>query len=428
MEPVKFTKEESSLVSSIQYDEATWVLDVLFHNGNGYSYSDVGPEVYAEMLKADSKGSYYNRNIKGHYESLNHRDLPPEMEPKTIEGDFKEQLKASVDEHSGFGQPGWKDMPKVEFTKEGFVDPPQMRDPSWPPEDVMDVIMGNDALEVAGGATAEPEVMAPVTALVVVGPVQEMMAKLSDVSSKLAVLNKKSEVYTKRSFVVTDQATYDEVQQAVRGIKAHGGEIVQLIDPVRDVFYRAYSAIQEKQKAAVEPLNIAMKAANGVLNMWDDQKTREAQERQRKADRLANEQAEKDRQAESQRLTLAAVDDHLIAGDTAAAERLFAEPIEAPSQPVYAEKVYSEAPAPKGVSKRKNWKGEVVDIVELILDVAEGIKSLRANGNLGGHAPVTFLEADAVAINQAVKGLEENARFPGIRAYNEAVRSTRAGK
>lgn len=407
MEPVKFTVEQSSLISSIQYDEAEWVLDVKFHNGNGYSYQNVGPEVYAELLDAESKGSYYNRNIKGHFESLNHRDMPPEMEPKTIEGTFQEQLKESVEE----------------------------RDPSWPPEDVMDAVMGNDALEVPGGTLGvaggpDVKVVAPEpVALMVIGPVNEVMAKLSDVSQQLAVLNKKSSGLIVREFLVKDQATYDEVQQAVKDIKTHGGEIVKLVDPVRDVFYRAYVAVQERQKAATEPLNEAIRKANASLNAYDDLMAARRREQQRLADEEAARRSEELRKAESERLTLAAVDDHLQAGDTQAAERLFEEPIQAPSQPVYADRIYSEAPPPKGVSKRPNWKGEVTDIVEIILDVAKGIEYSRANpGKSAGNAPVSFLEADQSAINTTIKGTEGNVHYPGIRNYNDTVRSTRVGK
>src|SRR5271168_5666282 len=99
MEPVRYTEAESSLISSVQYDESSWALDVHFHNKNAYSYSTVEPEVYAEMLAAKSKGTFYNQNIKGHYESLNHKDLPAEMphEPKTIDATLTENLKASVE-------------------------------------------------------------------------------------------------------------------------------------------------------------------------------------------------------------------------------------------------------------------------------------------------------------------------------------------
>lgn len=398
MEPVRFTKEQSSLISSIQYDEATWVLDIHMHNGNAYSYSDVGPETYAELMKADSKGSFYNRNIKGHFESFNHKDLPAEM-PATIEGEFKEQLKTSVAED---------------------------RDPSWPPEDVMDAIMGTDALEVAGETKDETP---PPVALMVLAPVQEVIAKLNDVGLQLSVLNKRSAELLVLPMAVTDNATHAAVQQTVKDLKAHGGEIIKLVDPVRDVFYKAYTAIQERQKAATEPLNEGIRLRNSALNAYETKLDNEARQRQRLADEEADRQSAARQKQESERLTLAALDDHLEAGQTAAAERLFEEPIQAPAQPVYAEKIYSEAPATKGVSKRKNWKGEVQDIVELILDVAEGIKHARANdGNNGGHAPISFLEADQSAINTTIKGTEGNVKYPGIRVYNDTVRSTRVGK
>lgn len=402
MKPVIYSKAESSLVRELTYNDQTWVLHVGLHNGGGYSYQDFPPDEYDAFLMAPSKGTFYNQHVKGRYESLNDKDLPAVM-PKMIDGD-------------------WNDVEPL---------PPPAMDDTWPPKSAFDAIP-EDTLEIAGGTIgvtggSDVVVSAPEpVALMVLAPVREVMEKLSDVGSKLAVLNKKSDTLTKRSFAVSDRASYDDVQAIVKAIKAHGGEIVSLIDPVRDVFYKAYSAIQERQKLATEPLNIAMKTANASLNAYDDKMAAEARERQRIADKAAADAAEAARKAESERLTLAAVEDHLQDGDTEAAELLFQIPIEAPSQPIYSEKVYSYEPKLPDVSKRKNWKGEILDIEAIILDVAAGIKYMKEHGNLGGHAPANFLSANNTSINQVAKALESNAKFPGIRFHNDVVRATRS--
>jgi len=425
MEPVRYSKEESSLIESVQFDESTWTLDVHMHNKNSYSYSDVPPEVYDEFLRSPSKGSFYNRNIKGKFESLNHKDLPAQM-PETP---VKDQLRASMAEQTIEGEPF--DITRVETDFElNFSDKPSPimvveEDPNWPPQAAFDAIPEDDALEVAGGAAVvEPEVVVE-TALVTVAPINEVMGKLATASKQLSVFATRSAVLLARPFVVTNNIDYLAVQTTVKEIKQHGIDIAAVIDPIRETFYRAYNAVQTKQKEALDPLNAAIRVANQVLNAYDTKLENEARERQRLADKAAAEASEARRRQESERLTLAAVDDHLQAGDTDAAERLFADPIEAPSQPVYAERVYTEAPITKGVSKRKNWGGEVTDFEALVLDVAEGIKSMKASGNVGGHAPINFLEANMTAVNQACKALEANAKYPGIMSRNNAVRSTR---
>nr|WP_207626297.1 KTSC domain-containing protein [Mycolicibacterium wolinskyi] len=63
MEPV-----DSSNVSRIGYDAATEDLYVEFSSGRIYVYSRVPQASYEELLAADSKGSYMNREIKPNYD------------------------------------------------------------------------------------------------------------------------------------------------------------------------------------------------------------------------------------------------------------------------------------------------------------------------------------------------------------------------
>jgi hypothetical protein len=59
MAPVK-----SSNILAIGYDEATQSLHVTFKGGGHYSYSGVQKALHAEMLKADSVGSFFHSKIK----------------------------------------------------------------------------------------------------------------------------------------------------------------------------------------------------------------------------------------------------------------------------------------------------------------------------------------------------------------------------
>ena len=51
----------------IRYDESTRTLDVAYTNSGEYRYFDVGPEVYAWLVRAESKGKFVNRLVKERY-------------------------------------------------------------------------------------------------------------------------------------------------------------------------------------------------------------------------------------------------------------------------------------------------------------------------------------------------------------------------
>jgi hypothetical protein len=58
---------ESSTMTGVEYDDETRELDILFSSGKTYRYFDVPAEVYAMLLDAESKGQYFNEEIKGAY-------------------------------------------------------------------------------------------------------------------------------------------------------------------------------------------------------------------------------------------------------------------------------------------------------------------------------------------------------------------------
>jgi len=51
----------------IRYDESTRTLDVAYTNSGEYRYFDVGPEVYAWLVRAESKGKFVNRLVREKY-------------------------------------------------------------------------------------------------------------------------------------------------------------------------------------------------------------------------------------------------------------------------------------------------------------------------------------------------------------------------
>ena len=49
---------DSTMISAVAYDDAHRDLIVIFNTGQTYVYGNVPREVYDNLLKADSKGSY----------------------------------------------------------------------------------------------------------------------------------------------------------------------------------------------------------------------------------------------------------------------------------------------------------------------------------------------------------------------------------
>jgi hypothetical protein len=58
---------DSKGIRWIRYDERTRILDVAYTNSGEYRYFDVVPEVYAWLVRAESKGKFVNRLVKERY-------------------------------------------------------------------------------------------------------------------------------------------------------------------------------------------------------------------------------------------------------------------------------------------------------------------------------------------------------------------------
>jgi hypothetical protein len=58
---------ESSMMTNVNYDDETCELDILFSSGKTYRYFEVPADVYTALLQAESKGQFFNEEIKGTY-------------------------------------------------------------------------------------------------------------------------------------------------------------------------------------------------------------------------------------------------------------------------------------------------------------------------------------------------------------------------
>lgn len=65
--PISMIPVSSSNIQAIGYNPSEQLLQVNFHSGHGYHYSNVPSQTFQEFLNAYSKGRYLNTQIKGRY-------------------------------------------------------------------------------------------------------------------------------------------------------------------------------------------------------------------------------------------------------------------------------------------------------------------------------------------------------------------------
>jgi KTSC domain len=61
------TAVESTTLATVAYDGAVGMLQLEFRSRAIYQYFDVPVGVHEELLEAASKGTYFNRVVRGHF-------------------------------------------------------------------------------------------------------------------------------------------------------------------------------------------------------------------------------------------------------------------------------------------------------------------------------------------------------------------------
>jgi lysyl-tRNA synthetase class 2 len=54
-------------LKSVGFDQKARVLEIQFHHGGIYRYHDVPAETHAALMKAESKGKYFQANIRNKF-------------------------------------------------------------------------------------------------------------------------------------------------------------------------------------------------------------------------------------------------------------------------------------------------------------------------------------------------------------------------
>ena len=67
-------------IASTGYSKRLHILEIEFVNAAVYRYLEGASSLYRDLMRADSKARYYNRNIKGNYPSVR---VPPRVKQET---------------------------------------------------------------------------------------------------------------------------------------------------------------------------------------------------------------------------------------------------------------------------------------------------------------------------------------------------------
>ena len=59
---------ESTTMRSVGYEAGSQILEIEFQSGAVYEYLDVPQKVHEELIRAESKGEYFNSEIRDDYE------------------------------------------------------------------------------------------------------------------------------------------------------------------------------------------------------------------------------------------------------------------------------------------------------------------------------------------------------------------------
>ena len=71
---IDMVEVKSSSLVAVGYDARHELLEVEFRSGAVYRYDRVLLEVYEELVAAESKGAFFNANIRSHYRFVRGRD------------------------------------------------------------------------------------------------------------------------------------------------------------------------------------------------------------------------------------------------------------------------------------------------------------------------------------------------------------------
>ena len=67
---MEMIRVNSSAINAVGYDQSARRMRIIFEQGHSYDFCNVPPHVYDALIKASSKGAYYNDHIRDRYQCL----------------------------------------------------------------------------------------------------------------------------------------------------------------------------------------------------------------------------------------------------------------------------------------------------------------------------------------------------------------------
>ena len=162
-----------------------------------------------------------------------------------------------------------------------------------------------------------------------------------------------------RTMVVTDEIGYIQAGEFIVGCKGLVSEIKAFFKPMKDAAFTAHRTICDRETTALKPVQQAIDAAGAAALPWKQEQ-----------DRLAREEAERQRQAmlkqrEAEKLAEAEMLEKF--GDTKAAEEKLQEAVIEPRRT----RVESTIPKVTGLSTRKRWTFKFTDPEKVVRKYCE---------------------------------------------------------
>ena len=201
---------------------------------------------------------------------------------------------------------------------------------------------------------------------------------------------------------IMDAETFKEAAEFTLTLRTIKKEIDNTFDPIVKKAHEAHKEAVAQKKKVLEPVEQAQKIIDGKIGEFhaEQERLRRAEEERlrKEAEEQARKEEEERRLEEASRLEQE--------GNSEMAEALLEAPLAPPV--VVIPKIETQAPKVDGLSVTKIYKGEVVNLAQLIQAVAQG------------RAPIGLLEVNQTALNGMARALKEAFSVPGCRVVVES--------
>lgn len=426
----------SSMFSRAGYSDDTWELLLEFKSTREIrAYKHVSPEAADEVLSAESLGKYFNSQIKGNstweFDTLGaDPSQQPVEKPKPAETTL-----GVIDADIKLVEPGWdgekivrRDSPEQVAQTNAFLDrildpAPDCAQPEGEVIKSQSVTLTQQTQGELLGAWTAPESAA------------EALDLLSERSNEIKAIIAQSKSTGEQALTVrvTDEASHLAASETLKKLVAKKDTTTALLEPFRVVLFSAYEEARGYKAAAITPLEAGEKHIKLQITTYMTAQERERQKKIREAQEAAEAESRRRKAEESQRLTLAEVDDALESGDEQKAQTLFDQPIQAPRPYVQPEYIAPAAPKVEGQSTSTVWKidRDLVESDETGQAYVASIMKLLAAVKVGTYPieqAAQLLQWDFSAADKLAGAMMAAFNVPGLQAGPQSTLRVSRGR